>query len=384
MNDPYSSGSSVNEFYNYITGGANGLTANIDDLCIYKNYYNMFSFSEGNEETQGGGGDTTPPTWSNNKTSPNSPVTYSSGANYQFNVTVTDDTEMDKVFLEFDGTNYTMSNQSSEYYYTLSDLAAGSYSFKYYMNDTSDNWNTSDSWTYTINKASSVINLLLNGTDGDVSYLNQSYANFTVTLDIGFNVNLTTNMTNWADQLNKPEPYENISLIECSINNTYYNITGWWDGNQNYTSSVETHYAKCYEGATTTTTTTTTSTTTTTTIPASSDPCTADSEGANIVIPLGLILIAFVFGYLAMNSKGSPFLQSLFFGACLIFLLIAVSVLQRLGEGCSYSSETMDILKKSYGALVIFTISFVIYFVVNLLINSISFVGDTFGKRRSD
>ncbi|MEM5814824.1 MAG: hypothetical protein QXD77_03325, partial [Candidatus Aenigmatarchaeota archaeon] len=104
--------------------------------------------------------DTAKPQWSNNKTYPASPATYSPSQAYQFNITWTDNKAVDKVFLEFNGTNYTVSTkQGNEYYYSFTDLPAGSYNYKWYANDTSNNWNSSTQLTYAINRAASTLSV---------------------------------------------------------------------------------------------------------------------------------------------------------------------------------------------------------------------------------
>lgn len=110
------------------------------------------------------------------------------------------------------------------------------------------------------------IDLYLNGTLGNVYYQNQSYANFTSKLNTTGYVNLTTNITGFIPQYNKLSPYTNISQINCDLNNTYYNITSWFNSNATHTASSSSHYAICWFVETTTTTipTTTVATTTTT------------------------------------------------------------------------------------------------------------------------
>jgi len=103
-----------------------------------------------------------------NITEPTDPSTYSSGASYQFNVTVTDtEAEPSVVFVEFNDTtgiltnlaNFTMSNQSSEYYYTFTDLPVGTYNYKFYSNDTLDEWNSTQGYKFTINKTATQLTL---------------------------------------------------------------------------------------------------------------------------------------------------------------------------------------------------------------------------------
>ncbi|MFC1742153.1 DNRLRE domain-containing protein, partial [Nanoarchaeota archaeon] len=108
--------------------------------------------------------DTIPPQWSNNETSIASGSAYVPGANYQFNVTWTDSgVGMAGVIIEhnFTGTlqNVSMSNLSSEYYFDVSDLPAGTYVWRSYANDSAENSNQTDQWTYVVAQASTTMNL---------------------------------------------------------------------------------------------------------------------------------------------------------------------------------------------------------------------------------
>jgi hypothetical protein len=167
-----------------------------------------------------------PPQWSNNKTSPLSGVNYSSGASYQFNITWTDETSVDKVIFEWGGTtNYTSSttpavyNLSNEYYINLTDLVAGTYTYKWYANDTFKNWNFS-SHTYKVNPAPSQTWLYLNWTQGDRSY-NKSeiayiYANCTG-CSSGDSISLVTNYTGTPSTINH--------IHNTTLKNDAYNYT---------------------------------------------------------------------------------------------------------------------------------------------------------------
>lgn len=103
--------------------------------------------------------DTKPPVWSNLLASPASPVTYVPAQDYEFNSTWTDDGAVDTVLLEFDGVNYTALNVGDEYYYTLSDLAAGAHTYVWYANDTAGNSNSTGPLNYTIDPATTVLTL---------------------------------------------------------------------------------------------------------------------------------------------------------------------------------------------------------------------------------
>ncbi len=109
------------------------------------------------------------------------------------------------------------------------------------------------------------VNLYLNNSEANTYYVNQTAYNFTAIVNVtGLPVNLTTNMTGWADQSGITST-TNISIMSCAVNDTWYNITGYHEGNSTYLPSSTTHYAICYETTTTTSTTTTTTTPTTTT-----------------------------------------------------------------------------------------------------------------------
>jgi uncharacterized membrane protein len=123
----------------------------------------------------------TAPKWSNNKTSRPSGSAYDYSHIYQFNVTWTDSDsgdQVDTVLIEhnFTGTlsNYSMSNLSSEYYYDWGTLGVGTYVWRSYANDSNGEWNSTDQWTFVVEKAKPVIALNNNtaavNTSGLVGY----------------------------------------------------------------------------------------------------------------------------------------------------------------------------------------------------------------------
>jgi hypothetical protein len=100
--------------------------------------------------------DTQPPTFSNIINPSNN--NYSRGASYTFNVTVADNVAIDKVWIEhnFQGTrrNITVSTSGSNpYSYTINDLGAGSYLYKWYANDTNGNIASTLNQLFVISKA---------------------------------------------------------------------------------------------------------------------------------------------------------------------------------------------------------------------------------------
>ncbi|RMD66248.1 hypothetical protein D6817_04500, partial [Candidatus Pacearchaeota archaeon] len=183
------------------------------------------------------------PTWSNNKTSPASPVTYSPTQTYQFNVTWTDNVAIETVLIENNFSGGALKNDTvtthngDEYYFDVSTLAVGTYQWRMIANDTSGNANQTDIYTYTVNKAASEVNLTLDGNDANV------------TVEVHTNVNLTAYRLQGEGVI---KLYLDGNLINqgsgtlenlTDFNNTgTFNVTVIYEATQNYTSSSETHY----------------------------------------------------------------------------------------------------------------------------------------------
>jgi len=99
--------------------------------------------------------DITYPTWSTNQSS--TPPNYSTTNLSQFNITWSDNVGIDKVFITIRNStgvlvnNTSMSNtyDVSIYNYSIV-LPAGTFNWTSYANDTSNNWNVSSTWTFTI------------------------------------------------------------------------------------------------------------------------------------------------------------------------------------------------------------------------------------------
>ena len=188
--------------------------------------------------------DTDAPYYSNIVADPSSPATFSPSGSYQFNTTWQDNEAVDEAWIEhnFTGsmTNDTaVPNVSSVYYYNYgSNIAAGSYVWKMHANDTTGNQNSSMPWQiYIVNKSSSEVNLLLNGTDGNFTFNNSGSVNIT-----GFLVTGESNITIYEQGVQiayGPSPQTTIRTYTSS---GVYNITLVYQATQNYTSSQETHF----------------------------------------------------------------------------------------------------------------------------------------------
>jgi hypothetical protein len=111
---------------------------------------------------------------------PADPATYSPVQTYEFDANWTDDTGISDVILEFAGVNYSLSagqlNKSGdEYSKTFSSLAAGLYSYRWRANDTSNNWGSTPTESYAVDKAPA--SLLLNLEPSNVvTYIAQTNA----------------------------------------------------------------------------------------------------------------------------------------------------------------------------------------------------------------
>ncbi|RLJ03457.1 MAG: hypothetical protein DRP11_00575, partial [Candidatus Aenigmatarchaeota archaeon] len=92
----------------------------------------------------------------------------------------------------------------------------------------------------TIDKASTLVTLLLNSTDGNYTYERGSDANFTALLNVsGKVIYMDSNITGWI-LINGTSPLYNLTtLTEIGT----FNLTAYFPGDENYTSYIKTHYA---------------------------------------------------------------------------------------------------------------------------------------------
>jgi|GEM_PF-1777410 len=173
--------------------------------------------------------DQTAPIPSNNLTTPSHPTTYTSGQNYTFNITWTDNIAISHVIFEWDGaTNYTNATSpviiylgSNRYSITRYDLTPANYTYKWYANDTSNLWNSTSSLKYEVKKAVNPINVYLNGIlDQNITITNGTELNVTVT-GIG-DINL----------------YENGALVVFGSNSVGRKTTQYATNKYNYTATV--------------------------------------------------------------------------------------------------------------------------------------------------
>jgi len=163
--------------------------------------------------------------------SPDDPATYSSGQTYEFNATITD-TNLDTILIEFDGTNYTPTNLSGNVYnFTIFDLAAGVYNYKWFANDTVDNINITAVQDYTINNATGDVTLLINGSASNQTATYETQTNASASTQFG-SITLYRNGEIVTD--------ENNDFVTLGVG--YYNYTADSSGDQNHSSASITRF----------------------------------------------------------------------------------------------------------------------------------------------
>lgn len=178
------------------------------------------------------------PYWSVNQSS--IPTTYSPTTLSKFNISWNESTSI--VFMESNfsstPTNYTMVSLGNNIYHYNSTLPTGSFYWKSYANSSANNWDVSDTWYFTILKASTSSILYLNSSTSDRSYYQNAIINITgtsnvPTVTIYLDLNSTGHGANYV--------FGTGSIINLTSIGTVgkYNATAHFDGNQNYTSSSD-------------------------------------------------------------------------------------------------------------------------------------------------
>jgi len=200
------------------------------------------------------------PQWYN-QTPPNgSTIYYSSGAIYQFNITWLD-SSLSEVILTFNGTDYTKSsgnlNKSGNVYNkTFTDLPAGTYSYKWFANDTDGKQNNTTILSYTISNASTPIGLT--SSDVDWTILTSEAVTITCSESAPIPIDVKLTVQDFNPELNTTSK----SLLLQNLLAKSYTITCEALGNANYSYNVTSGTLIVQNPATTTTTTTTTTTVT--------------------------------------------------------------------------------------------------------------------------
>ncbi|MEM0372735.1 MAG: hypothetical protein QXO69_02780, partial [archaeon] len=119
-------------------------------------------------------------------------------------------------------------------------LGAGDYEYVCNVSSSENYSAASNSSVYVVSKAGSLVRLFLNGSEGNVTYNVGDFANFTVSLNVsGKTVYLNSTIPGWALQ-SGITPLENVTQLTTVGT---YAVTGYFPGDENYTSSSVTYYA---------------------------------------------------------------------------------------------------------------------------------------------
>lgn len=171
------------------------------------------------------------------ETTPPNPSVYVPGANYTFSITVTDNGNLSNVTFEFNGQAINTTSNGSIHSASVIDLAAGIYQYRWTAVDNAGNSNSTIFANFTVDKATSALELSLDGTQGNITVPQNS------------NVSISANLTNTSGAISIFRDgvliFSNSSPI--LINESFpiqgnFNITAEFAGNQNYSQSIVSHF----------------------------------------------------------------------------------------------------------------------------------------------
>ena len=129
--------------------------------------------------------DINPPTFSSYTETPSTGASYVYGQTHEFNVTITEE-NLDSIGIEFNEINHTdITNISDVFSFNTSNLAAGTYSYNWWANDTVGNYNASEINYYTINKATPVLTFLANEGTENLTLIYPQQVNISARADYG-------------------------------------------------------------------------------------------------------------------------------------------------------------------------------------------------------
>jgi hypothetical protein len=165
---------------------------------------------------------------------------YVPGRGYRFQIKCDEIANIASVNFEWSGINNSAGNTSSDtFFYNLTGLAAGSYSYKWYVSNATDSATFSNTSYDVLQNSSVPIILTINGKTGNVSLVQYATANFVASLNIPDKViTLTSNYPGFTTLTNTSYISYSTNLTDANI----FMITASWDGNQNYTSSSKISY----------------------------------------------------------------------------------------------------------------------------------------------
>ncbi|MEK6903866.1 MAG: hypothetical protein AABW64_04440 [Nanoarchaeota archaeon] len=212
--------------WNLLADNLNGANGDVVGLVIFTNSTDVL-----------------PPTSTNIDSSPANNSNYSVTQLYFFNITLNDDVGIDDVIISFNNTNYSsktggMSNLSTVYTFNRTDLAAALYSYQWIFNDTSGNKNQTSTQSYTVQRASSSVNLTLDTSGGNLTILVGTSVNITALQTAGEGI---IQLFNTGNLINNGNPLASNITLFSSLG--AFNITAVYSATENFTDSFVTSYA---------------------------------------------------------------------------------------------------------------------------------------------
>ena len=166
--------------------------------------------------------------------SPTDPATYAEGQQYTFNATVNSTLVTDTVLLTFDGINFSASGANGKYAVTIQNLSAGIYTYTWFANDTLGNVNNTQGGTYTINQATTSLNINLS------PYHSVTHGTETTATGEGCPTQLTCTLYRDGTPVSNPD----VQTLSKGTYTYVYNTTG----NENYTSDLVTSILTITQG----------------------------------------------------------------------------------------------------------------------------------------
>ncbi len=166
--------------------------------------------------------DTDAPDWDNLIENPETGSEYSPNQSYEFNITWTDNVGVAQVWINFNGVNHTVTSANNVYSFSISDLAAGTYSYAWYARDASGNANTTGFIDYVVAKAIPQLSINI--------LPSSSVTNGTMTTVTGINCPSILTCTLYREDAAVSNP--DIATLSLGTYSYLYNTTG----NENYSS----------------------------------------------------------------------------------------------------------------------------------------------------
>lgn len=228
-------------FFAYTIANSNYTTPALEDNMYYWRIisYDQAGNSQNSTQTYSFEIDTTAPRLENLTETPSDPIQYDPNRLYNFTVDV-GGSDIDTVLFQhnFVGTssNYTPNGSiGNSYYFTISGIDVGSYTYKWHANDTLNNWNATTQTSYTITQNITTITLTLDDVAANRIINESTILNLTATLNhpIDATVLIYRNQTLLGQSTT---PYS--ILHNFTIPGSYY-INASHAGNSNYAASQQ-------------------------------------------------------------------------------------------------------------------------------------------------